>query len=74
MSKHALLCQELEASVGTKEITVETEIIETIIEDLLYLAEDDDEAVVERERKRDIIGFDPVHNDQDEIEHYRSTI
>ena len=55
------------------EVHVEKSIFETIIEDLLYFAEDDD-IEIEPARKKDIIGFEPIHDDNDEIECYRATI
>ena len=49
------------------EVHVEKSIFETIIEDLLYVAEDDD-IEIETAQKKDIIGFEPIHDENDEIE------
>ena len=55
------------------EVHVEKSIFETIIEDLLYFTEDED-IEIEPARKKDIIGFEPIHNDNVEIECYIVTI
>ena len=55
------------------EVHVEKSIFETIIEDLLYFAEDDD-MEIKPAQKKDIIGFEPIHGDKDEVECYRTTI
>ena len=54
------------------EITADKEIVEIIIEDLLYLAEDDQEEVLQVARKKDFLGYEPIHSDSDdeEIEYY----
>ena len=58
------------------EITADKEIVEIIIEDLLYLAEDDQEEVLQVARKKDFLGYEPIHSDSDdeEIEYYRAII
>lgn len=62
------------SSAERREITAEKEIVETILEDLLYLAEDDQEEIIQVDRKRDLIGYEAIHSDDDEIEYYRAII
>ena len=58
-----------EKSIANTEITVDKEIIETIIEGLLYLADDDEGSTIEATRKENLIGFEPMHNEDDEIQY-----
>ena len=44
--------------------------IEIIIEDLLYLADDDEETSTQATKKEKLIGFEPMHNEDDEIQYY----
>ena len=50
-SNTALSCFQ-EKSVASTEIAVDKKIIETIIEDLLYLADDDEETTIQATKKR----------------------
>ena len=68
-SNTALSCFQ-EKPVASTEITVDKKIIETIIEDLLYLADDDEETTNETAKKEKLIGFEPIHNEDDEIQYY----
>ena len=68
-SNPALSCFQ-EKPVASTEITVDKKIIETIIEDLLYLADDDEETTNETAKKEKLIGFEPIHNEDDEIQYY----
>ena len=68
-SNTALSCFQEKPIVST-EITVDKKIIETIIEDLLYLADDDEEITIEATKKEKLIGFAPMHNEDDEIQYY----
>lgn len=60
--------------VEKSEIYVDKDILETIIEDLLYFAEEDDTMEIEPSQKQDVIGFEAIHDENDEIECYRATI
>jgi hypothetical protein len=68
-SNTALSCFQ-EMPVASTEITVDKKIIETIIEDLLYLADDDEETSIQATKKEKLIGFEPMHNEDDEIQYY----
>ena len=68
-SNTALSCFQEKPIVST-EITVGKKIIETIIEDLLYLVDDDEEITIEATKKEKLIGFEPMHNEDDEIQYY----
>ena len=68
-SNTALSCFQ-EKPVASTEITVDKKIIETIIEDLLYLADDDEETSIQATKKEKLIRFEPMHNEDDEIQYY----
>jgi hypothetical protein len=65
-SNTALSCFQ-EKPIASAEITVDKKIIETIIEDLLYLADGDEETTIEATKKEKLIGFKPLHNEHDKI-------
>jgi Mg/Co/Ni transporter MgtE len=68
-SNTALRCFQ-EKPITSTEIIVEKKIIETIIEDFLYLADDDEETIFEATKKEKLIEFEPMHNEDDEIQYY----
>jgi hypothetical protein len=51
-----------EKTIASTEIAVDKKIIEKSVEDLLYLADDDEEATIEAAKKEKLIGFEPMHN------------
>ena len=53
---------------------MDKDILETITEDLLYFAEEDDTMEIQPSQKQDIIGFEPILDENEEIECYRATI
>jgi hypothetical protein len=55
-----------------KEITNEKDIIEDIIEDILYFSDDEGQQNIQSEKKKDLIGFEPMTNDDDEVDNYRA--
>ena len=63
-----------ETSIERREVIVEKEIIDTIIENLLYCSNDDEDVEIESARKKDFIGFELVSDDDDQVEYYRATI
>jgi hypothetical protein len=68
-SNTALSCFQ-EKPVASTEITVDKKIIKKIIEDLLYLADGDEETTIEAAKKEKLIRFEPMHNEDDEIQFY----
>ena len=72
-SNTALSCFQ-EKPVASTEITVDKKIIETIIEDLLYLADDDEETSIQATKKEKLIGFEPMQNEDDEIQYYQAIV
>ena len=60
--------------VVSAEITVDKKIIDTIFEDLLYLADDDEETKIEATEKEKLIGFEPIHNEDDEMQYYQAIV
>ena len=48
-------------------VTVDKKIIETIIEYLLYLADDDEKTTIEATQNEKLIGFEPILSEDDEI-------
>jgi hypothetical protein len=57
---------------STETTTVRKKIIETILEDLLYLADDEEETKLEATKKEKLIEFEPMHNEDDEIQYYQA--
>ena len=53
---------------------MDKKIIERIIEDLFYLADDDEETTIEVTKSEKLIGFEPMHNEDDEIQYYRAIV
>jgi 5'-deoxynucleotidase YfbR-like HD superfamily hydrolase len=71
-SNTALSCFQ-EKPVASTEITVDKKIIETIIEDLLYLADGDDKTTIQAKNEK-LIGFELVHNEDDKIQCYQAIV
>jgi hypothetical protein len=65
----ALSCFQ-EKTIASTEITVHKKIIETIIEDLLYLADDEEDTSIQATKNEKLIGFKPMHNEDNEIQYY----
>ena len=57
-----------------KEITVEKHIIEVFIEDILYFSDDEDQQNIQNDKKKDLIGFEPMTTDDDEVDYYWAII
>ena len=58
----------------SKESTIEKDIIEVIIEDILYFSDDEDQQNIQSDRKKDLIGFEPMTTDDDEVDYYWAII
>ena len=72
-SNTALSCFQ-QKSIASLEISVDKLIIETIIEDLLYLADDNEETKLEATIKEKFIAFEPMHNEDDQIQYYQAMV
>jgi hypothetical protein len=57
-----------------KEITIEKDIIEVIIEDILYFSDDEDQQNIQSDKKKDLIGFELLTTDDNEVDYYRAII
>jgi hypothetical protein len=57
-----------------KEITIEKDIIEVIIEDVLYFSDDEDQQNIQSDKKKVLIGFEPMTTDDDEVDYYWAII
>jgi hypothetical protein len=57
-----------------KEITIEKDIIEVVIEEILNFSDDEDQQNIQSDKKKDLIGFEPMTTDDDEVDHYRAII
>ena len=53
---------------------MDKKIIETVIEDLLYLAYDDEGTTIEATKKEKLIGFEPTHNEDDKVQYYQAIV
>jgi hypothetical protein len=57
-----------------KEITIEKDTIEVIIEDILYFSDDEDQQNIQSDKKKDLIGFQPMSTDDDDVSCYQAII
>jgi hypothetical protein len=55
---------------GKREITIEKDIIEVIIEDILYFSDDEDQQNIQNDKKKDLIGFESMTTDNEEEVYY----
>ena len=53
---------------------MDKKIIEAIIEDLLFLADDDKETSIQATKKEKLIGFERMQNEDDEIQYYQAIV
>lgn len=63
-----------EPDVEKSKIYVDKDILETIIKNLLYFAGEDDTMKIQPSQKQYVIGFEPIYNENDEVECYKATI
>ena len=53
---------------------MDKKIIQTIIEHLLYTTDDDEGTTIEAIQKEKLIGFEPIHNENDETQYYQAIV
>jgi hypothetical protein len=51
-----------------KEITIERDVIEVIIEHILYFSDDEDQQNIQSDKEKNLIGFEPMTTDYDEVD------